>query len=488
MLDEEEIEKIEAATLKLTPSEIVEALDKYVVGRNEAKKAIAIALRNRYRRRLVKDELKNEISPKNILMIGSTGVGKTELSRRIAKITQVPFLKVEATKFTEVGYVGRDVESIIRDLIEIAISEEKKIMLAAVENEAKQRAEEKILDILLPIEPAEEVSENSGMPPFGQMPTMSQMSEMSGADKRPLSEKEKNVREMFRKKLQSGELEERQIEIEISIKSSMPFNPIEIGFAPMNESQMDKLGGLFKNIMQSVSPKNKRKVKIKVARKILSNEIAESMIDLEKIITTAIYKAENMGIVFIDEIDKIVSKGSNQGIDVSREGVQRDILPLVEGSSVNTKYGVVKTDHILFIAAGAFHISSPADIIPELQGRFPIRVELEPLNVEDLKLILTEPKNALMKQYHALLKTEGVELVLKKDAQAEIAQIAHHVNSTTDNIGARRLSTIMEKLLEDILFESTSSKTEKKIVIDKTFVKDKLENIVKDKDLSRFIL
>ena len=485
MLDEEEIEKIEAATLKLTPSQIVEALDKYVVGRAEAKKAIAIALRNRYRRRLVKDELKNEISPKNILMIGSTGVGKTELSRRIAKITQVPFLKVEATKFTEVGYVGRDVESIVRDLVEIAISEEKKIMLSSVEEEAKQKAEEKILDILLPIETAEDSNENSGIPDFGPMSGMSQTSNL---EQRQLSEKEKNVREMFRKKLKSGELEERLIEIEISVKSSMPISPIEIGFAPMNESQMDKLGGLFKNIMQSVSPKNKRKVKIKIARKILSSEIAESMIDLEKVITKAIYKTENMGIVFIDEIDKVVSKGSSQGIDVSREGVQRDILPLVEGSSVNTKYGVVKTDHILFIAAGAFHISSPADIIPELQGRFPIRVELEPLNVEDLERILTEPKNALMRQYHALLKTEGVELVLKKDAQSEIAEIAHHVNSTTDNIGARRLATIMEKLLEDILFESTSGKTEKKIVIDKAFVKDKLENIVKDKDLSRFIL
>ena len=485
MLDEEEIEKIEAATLKLTPSQIVEALDKYVVGRAEAKKAIAIALRNRYRRRLVKDELKNEISPKNILMIGSTGVGKTELSRRIAKITQVPFLKVEATKFTEVGYVGRDVESIVRDLVEIAISEEKKFMLSSVEEEAKQKAEEKILDILLPIETTEDSNENSGIPDFG---TMSGMSQTSNLEQRQLSEKEKNVREMFRKKLKSGELEERLIEIEISVKSSMPINPIEIGFAPMNESQMDKLGGLFKNIMQSVSPKNKRKVKIKIARKILSSEIAESMIDLEKVITKAIYKTENMGIVFIDEIDKVVSKGSSQGIDVSREGVQRDILPLVEGSSVNTKYGVVKTDHILFIAAGAFHISSPADIIPELQGRFPIRVELEPLNVEDLERILTEPKNALMRQYHALLKTEGVELVLKKDAQSEIAEIAHHVNSTTDNIGARRLATIMEKLLEDILFESTSGKTEKKIVIDKAFVKDKLENIVKDKDLSRFIL
>ena len=485
MLDEEEIEKIEAATLKLTPSQIVEALDKYVVGRAEAKKAIAIALRNRYRRRLVKDELKNEISPKNILMIGSTGVGKTELSRRIAKITQVPFLKVEATKFTEVGYVGRDVESIVRDLVEIAISEEKKIMLSSVEEEAKQKAEEKILDILLPIETTEDSNENSGIPDFGPMSGMSQTSNL---EQRQLSEKEKNVREMFRKKLKSGELEERLIEIEISVKSSMPISPIEIGFAPMNESQMDKLGGLFKNIMQSVSPKNKRKVKIKIARKILSSEIAESMIDLEKVITKAIYKTENMGIVFIDEIDKVVSKGSSQGIDVSREGVQRDILPLVEGSSVNTKYGVVKTDHILFIAAGAFHISSPADIIPELQGRFPIRVELEPLNVEDLERILTEPKNALMRQYHALLKTEGVELVLKKDAQSEIAEIAHHVNSTTDNIGARRLATIMEKLLEDILFESTSGKTEKKIVIDKAFVKDKLENIVKDKDLSRFIL
>lgn len=485
MLDEEEIEKIEAATLKLTPSQIVEALDKYVVGRAEAKKAIAIALRNRYRRRLVKDELKNEISPKNILMIGSTGVGKTELSRRIAKITQVPFLKVEATKFTEVGYVGRDVESIVRDLVEIAISEEKKIMLSSVEEEAKQKAEEKILDILLPIETTEDSNENSGIPDFGPMSGMSQTSNL---EQRQLSEKEKNVREMFRKKLKSGELEERLIEIEISVKSSMPISPIEIGFAPMNESQMDKLGGLFKNIMQSVSPKNKRKVKIKIARKILSSEIAESMIDLEKVITKAIYKTENMGIVFIDEIDKVVSKGSSQGIDVSREGVQRDILPLVEGSSVNTKYGVVKTDHILFIAAGAFHISSPADIIPELQGRFPIRVELEPLNVKDLERILTEPKNALMRQYHALLKTEGVELVLKKDAQSEIAEIAHHVNSTTDNIGARRLATIMEKLLEDILFESTSGKTEKKIVIDKAFVKDKLENIVKDKDLSRFIL
>lgn len=485
MLDEEEIEKIEAATLKLTPSQIVEALDKYVVGRAEAKKAIAIALRNRYRRRLVKDELKNEISPKNILMIGSTGVGKTELSRRIAKITQVPFLKVEATKFTEVGYVGRDVESIVRDLVEIAISEEKKIMLSSVEEEAKQKAEEKILDILLPIETTEDSNENSNIPDFGPMSGMSQTSNL---EQRQLSEKEKNVREMFRKKLKSGELEERLIEIEISVKSSMPISPIEIGFAPMNESQMDKLGGLFKNIMQSVSPKNKRKVKIKIARKILSSEIAESMIDLEKVITKAIYKTENMGIVFIDEIDKVVSKGSSQGIDVSREGVQRDILPLVEGSSVNTKYGVVKTDHILFIAAGAFHISSPADIIPELQGRFPIRVELEPLNVEDLERILTEPKNALMRQYHALLKTEGVELVLKKDAQSEIAEIAHHVNSTTDNIGARRLATIMEKLLEDILFESTSGKTEKKIVIDKAFVKDKLENIVKDKDLSRFIL
>ncbi|MGH7807278.1 MAG: ATP-dependent protease ATPase subunit HslU [Thermodesulfobacteriota bacterium] len=435
-----------------TPREIVSELDKYIIGQNKAKKAVSIALRNRWRRQRVSPELRDEIAPKNILMIGPTGVGKTEIARRLAKLSQAPFLKVEASKFTEVGYVGRDVESMIRDLSDIAVKmltdEEKKTVMT----KAEDLAEERILDLLYPKNKSEE------------------------------SDSLNDTREKLRRLLQEGKLDERYVDIEVTSRNFpiQVFSPTS-GLEEMDVNISDMLGNLF--------PKRtkKRKVKVPEAMKILIQEEAEKLVDMDKVVKFAIERVEQAGIIFIDEIDKIAGRESTAGPDVSREGVQRDLLPIIEGCTVNTKHGMVRTDHILFVGAGAFHVSKPSDLIPELQGRFPIRVELDPLTKEDLIRILTEPKNALIRQYKELLKTENIELVFKDDSMFEIAEIAAQVNDSTENIGARRLHTIMEKILEDISFNAPDL-PKQKIVIDAKYVKEKIEGIVKDRDLSHYIL
>ncbi|WP_025209549.1 ATP-dependent protease ATPase subunit HslU [Hippea sp. KM1] len=447
---------------KLTPKRIVELLDKYIVGQKEAKKAIAIALRTRYRRHKVSGDIKEEIMPKNILMIGPTGVGKTEIARRIAKITNAPFVKVEASKFTEVGYVGRDVESIIRDLARISYEMVKQEELKKVEDKAEKEAEERVLDILVP--------------------PIKKRSIYESEDEERISK----TREKFREKLRNGELDDKVVEITISPQKPEQMVPfIEVAAAPI-----DELDSSLKDMLDNLLPgrKKTRKVTVKEALRILKEEEAQKLIDKDKVKEKAIEKASNDGIVFIDEIDKIVSKSSStSGPDVSREGVQRDLLPIVEGSSVNTRYGIIKTDHILFIAAGAFHQVKPSDMIPELQGRFPIRVELKPLTKDDFIRILKEPRNALIKQYKALLDTEGIELTFSDDAIEKIAEIAEKINKETENIGARRLHTLLERLLEDISFEAPDIEP-KNIVIDAKYVEEKLSGIVEDRDLSRYIL
>jgi len=452
---------------EFTPKEIVEELDKYIIGQDNAKKSVAIALRNRWRRQQVKGELKDEIMPNNIIMIGPTGVGKTEIARRLASLASAPFIKVEASKFTEVGYVGRDVESMVRDLMDLGVNMVKKEKSFEVSQKAAELAEEKILNLLLPL-------------PFKKKTTATEEPLVSIKD---LEEKRKKTREKLREKLKSGKLDQRPIEIEIP-EDRFPI--VEI-FSPAG---IEELGFNFQEMFSGMLPKKtkKRKVSVGEAQKILAQEQVSKLVDMEEVISTAVERVENSGIIFVDELDKIVGeKVKGAGPDVSREGVQRDLLPIVEGTNVMTKYGMVKTDHVLFIAAGAFHASKPADLIPELQGRFPIRVELDSLTTNDFIRILTEPKNALIKQYTALLATEEVEIEFEKEAIDEIAQIANLVNERTENIGARRLHTVMTTLLEDIMFKIPEMKL-KNIVITKKMVTSTLKAIVEDKDLSRYIL
>jgi len=442
----------------LTPKRIVEELDKYIIGQERAKKAVAIAMRNRWRRQMLSADLKDEVLPKNIIMIGSTGIGKTEIARRLAKLDNAPFIKVEASKFTEVGYVGRDVESIIRDLTELAMNMVKNEQMTMVREKAKTLAEDRVLDLLLPM-------------------TKSARSAEETEDK----ESYKDTRERLRAQLREGKLDSRYVDIEVKEKS-MPFGVI-------SNVALEELEINLKEMMGSFLPEKSKRKKVKVpeALALLTQEEANKLIDMEKVTKEAIERTEQSGIVFVDEIDKIASRGHGQGPDVSREGVQRDLLPIVEGSTVTTKHGVVKTEHILFIAAGAFHISKPSDLIPELQGRFPIRVELESLGKSDFVRILTEPHNALIKQYVALLETEGVRLIFEEDSVDELAGIAATVNEKTENIGARRLHTVLEKLLEDVSFNAPEMR-DQTIIINRAYVKQKLADVVKDEDLSRYIL
>lgn len=443
----------------LTPRKIVEELDKYIIGQHKAKKAVAIALRNRWRRLRLSPELKDEVLPKNIIMIGPTGVGKTEIARRLSRLANAAFVKVEASKFTEVGYVGRDVESMIRDLTEISLSMVKSEHVEKVQERAKGLAEERLLDLLLP---QPRIAKGVG----------------SEEEER---EKHKETRERLRAQLRDGKLDHRYVDVEVREKI-MPFGVVSnVGLEDLEINLKEMLG----NFLPEKS--KRKKVKVPEALNILLQEEASKLIDMDKVTKEAIERVEQSGIVFIDEIDKIASKGHAYGPDVSREGVQRDLLPIVEGSTVTTKHGPVKTEHILFIAAGAFHMTKPSDLIPELQGRFPIRVELDALGKDEFVRILTEPYNALIKQYTALLFTEEVTLSFTKDAIDEIAGIAAHVNEKTENIGARRLHTVLEKLLEDISFEAPEKKNGK-LLVDKKYVNEKLNEIVKDEDLSRYIL
>ena len=461
-----------------TPRQIVEALDKYIVGQKEAKRAVAIALRNRWRsRQLDNASMQDDIVPKNILMIGSTGVGKTEIARRLAKLVDAPFIKVEATKFTEVGYVGRDVESIIRDLAETSVRMIRQQRVKDVQEKAKEMAQERILDVMVP-----EPKKSSN--PFGQL--FGSLANNEEAEEETVQENEPKQyqagREWCRKKLEAGEYEDKIIEIDIE-DSSKPMVGMFAG------SSLEGMGDNLQDMIGSMMPKRrkKRKVTVEQARKLFQQEEAMKLVDMEEVQETAVKLAENSGIVFLDEIDKVAVSGNTGGHDVSREGVQRDILPIVEGSTVMTKYGAVKTDHILFIAAGAFHTSKPSDLIPELQGRFPIRVELKSLKKDDFKRILTEPQNALLKQYKALLGTEGIKLEFAEDAIDRLAQLACDVNAQNENIGARRLHTILEKLLEELSFEAPDME-EKDVLIDTEYVNKALQDIVVNHDLSQFIL
>ncbi|MDI3546605.1 MAG: ATP-dependent HslUV protease ATP-binding subunit HslU [Halanaerobiales bacterium] len=458
---------------ELTPREIVESLDKYIVGQDDAKRAVAIALRNRYRRKKVGAELREEIIPKNILMIGPTGVGKTEIARRLARITNSPFIKVEVTKFTEVGYVGRDVESIVRDLVETAIRMIKKEKVKEVEPKAKAMAEDRIIDIILP------VPKKRRRNPFDFLLNDEEV-EQDLNDETYTRLKER--RERLKARLRRGELDDQLIEIKIETQGPQMLEVFSgAGVEEMGINFQDIFGNLFP------TQKKKRKVTIKEAKEILKQEEAQKLIDMDEVSSEAIEKVEVDGIVFLDEIDKIAGRESGMGPEVSREGVQRDILPIVEGSTVMTKYGPVKTDHILFIAAGAFHVSKPSDLIPELQGRFPIRVELKSLSKENFKEILLKPRNALTKQYTALLETEGVRIKFTEEAIEEIAEFAFRVNEQTENIGARRLHTIMERLLEDLSFNAPEME-EEEFVIDLDYVRKQLADVVQNKDLSKYIL
>ncbi len=447
----------------LTPSQIVEELNKYIIGQEEAKRAVAIALRNRWRRQQVEQTIREEIMPNNIILIGPTGVGKTEIARRLAKLANAPFIKVEASKFTEVGYVGRDVESMIRDLTELSVNMVKAEKTAEVHEKAVRIAEEKILDILIP--------------PVVKPPT-----ERYGEEDDEEELQNKKTREWMLEKLRRGDLDEKTIEFDYTVPAA--------GMQILGPMGPDDLGMNIGELISTMMPKKKKKRKttIKEAKRIIAQEEAQKLIDMDAVQREAIKRVQESGIVFIDEIDKIAGNDKGGGPDVSREGVQRDMLPIVEGSTVNTKYGPVKTDHILFIASGAFHVSKPSDLIPELQGRFPIRVELKSLTKDDFVKILTIPENALLKQYAALLASENVELNFEKDAIEEVASIAAEVNERVENIGARRLHTILTTLLEDLLFEVPDKNTETKISITGEMVREKMTKIVKDRDLSQYIL
>jgi len=465
-------EEEQLALDELTPREIVVELDKHVIGQKDAKRAVAIALRNRTRRQKLSPELAEEIIPKNIIMIGPTGVGKTEIARRLAKLANSPFLKVEASKFTEVGYVGRDVESMVRDLVEIAIDNVREEKLEDVADKAELNAEERLLDILLP----------PSSPPRPEQSSSSGGVVIDGSTALTESPSASRTREKLRQQLREGKLDDRMVEIDVRERNFPSFEILSNqGVEEMDVNIKDMLPNIFGQRTK------KRKMKVNEAFEYLIQEEEQRLIDMDQVTRMAIDRVENSGIVFLDEIDKIAGREGGHGPDVSREGVQRDILPIVEGTTVNTRYGMVRTDHILFIAAGAFHVSKPSDLIPELQGRFPIRVELQSLTMEDFVRILTEPKSSLVKQYTALLETEGVKLEFTKEALDEIAHFAFRVNESTENIGARRLHTIMERVLDELSFDAPEKKGEH-ITIDAEYVRKMLTDIVKDQDLSRYIL
>jgi ATP-dependent HslUV protease ATP-binding subunit HslU len=450
----------------MTPREIVQELDKHVIGQDKAKRSVAIALRNRWRRQQLDDVLRPEVTPKNILMIGPTGVGKTEIARRLAKLANAPFIKVEATKFTEVGYVGKEVDSIIRDLADMAMKMMREQEVAKVNYRAQEAAEERILDILLPA-PRKETPANEWLSNGDEEPA------------KPVRE-DSATRQKFRKKLREGDLNDKEIELDVSVGGAS----VEIMTPPGMEEMASQLQSMFQNI--GSNKKRKRKMKIKDALKVLTEEEAHKMVNEEELKQRALFAVEQTGIVFLDEIDKVARSGQTSGADVSREGVQRDLLPLIEGCTVNTKYGMVKTDHILFIASGAFHVAKPSDLIPELQGRLPIRVEMDALSANDFERILTEPNASLTEQYEGLLATEGVALTFAPDAIRRIAEIAFEVNERTENIGARRLHTVVERLLENVLFEAPDC--ESQMTVDAAYVNQTLGELVKDEDLSRYIL